>query len=236
MSGTMPSTPTTVAYEARPPTPHTALTGAESVDFGALVAGGYHIESYTGAYVDLTDPNPADIRLADVAHGLANMCRGSGQTARFFSVAEHAVIVSRRLRDNGEAPRIVLAGLHHDDTEAYLGDVTRPLKKLLPTYHPLERGMWEAIRVALGLGECDIEDQRVKRADRWALGAENFHLRHSQGRTWFCAGVYSPETDPLTLGIPPADAEALWLTEHDRVRDELAAVGDVSGVVASDTA
>jgi 5'-nucleotidase len=227
MPRTIPST-ARAAPRAAVPLPASlaasALNGrADTPDFGALVAGGYHIETHAGVYVDLTNPEPADIRLGDVAHGLAHICRGSGQTGRFFSVAEHAVIVSGRLRELGCPPQVVLAGLHHDDSEAYLGDVTRPLKKLLPAYRALESRMWEAIRVGLALGECDIDAPAVKDADRWALGAENYHLRRSRGRTWFCAGVYSPDTHPLTLGAPPAHAKALWLAEHDRVQSELAA-------------
>jgi len=198
------------------------VTAADSVEFGALVAGGFHIETYTGAYLDLAAPDPADVRLADVAHGLAHICRGAGQTKRFHSVAEHAVIVSTRLREIDSPSRIVLAGLHHDDPEAYLGDVTRPLKHLLPAYSELEANMWEAVRVALDLGECDITDPRVKQADRWALAAENHHLRNSRGRTWFCAGEYSPDTHPMTLGLPPQIAEARWLTEHERIVGDLA--------------
>jgi hypothetical protein len=196
---------------------------AEREAFGALTEGGFHIETYSGAYVDISAPDPSDIRLADVAHGLAHTCRGAGQTARFYSVAEHAVLVSRRLREIGCPLRIVLAGLHHDDPEAYLHDVTKPLKHLLTPYGELEAEMWEAIRVGLHLGACDIEHAAVKAADTWALGAENHHLRRSHGRTWYCADVYSPLTHPLNLGLAPPDAEAVWLREHSRLRDELTA-------------
>lgn len=208
------------ACEAGPPPGNAPAKGldVEVVGFGALVPGGFHIETYSGAYLDLTAPRPRDIRLPDVAHGLAHTCRGAGQTARFFSVAEHAVIVSRRLGELGHPPRVVLAGLHHDDPEAYLHDITKPLKYLLTAYTPLEVRMWEAISAALDLGECDISDPAVKAADIWALGAENHHLRKSRGSTWYCSGVYCAETHPLTLGLAPHDAEALWLSEHQRLQ------------------
>jgi hypothetical protein len=206
--------------------------------FGALTPDGYHTETLTGGYVDISDPDPGDIRLPDIAAGLANTCRGAGQMP-FFSVAEHAVLVSRRLRDLGHPPGVVLAGLHHDDPEAYLHDLTKPLKQLLarasrrpwplgflrpgPSYADLEAAMWEAIRFGLGLGECDIHHPAVKEADHWALAAECYHLRRSRGRTWFCHGAYCPERDPLRLGMCPADAEALWLHEHHRVLGALEA-------------
>jgi hypothetical protein len=156
----------------------------------------------------------------------------------FFSVAEHAVLVARRLRDQGYPPQVVLGGLHHDDPEAYLHDLTKPLKVLLahsvvcpwwvrlfwtppPSYAELEAQMWEAIRVALDLGDCDISHLAIKQADTWALAAESYHLRCSQGRTWFCHGAYCPETTPLTLGLSHEQAKASWLAENDRVRGEL---------------
>jgi uncharacterized protein len=205
---------------------HSTLDGqcADSVAFGALTANGYHVETYTGGYVDISAPDPTDIRLVDVAHGLSQICRGAGQTARFFSVAEHALIVSRRLRELGHPPPVVFAGLHHDDPEAYLHDVTKPLKQLIgEPYGGLETEMWEAIRAGLDLGDCDITDKAIKKADTWALGAENHYLRRSRGRTWFCYGVYSPRTHPMVLGLAPEDAEALWLAEHARLLGELGA-------------
>lgn len=211
------------ANPTQPPPPFARSREAET--FGALVAGGYHIETYTGAFLDLISPSPANIRLLDIAHGLAHTCRGAGQTRRFFSVAEHAVLVSRRLRELGCPPQKVLAGLHHDDPEAYIHDITKPLKEFLGAYARVERRMWEAISAALDLGHCDIADEAVKDADVWALGAENHHLRLSRGSTWYCAGVYSVESHPLELGLAPCEAETLWLREHYRLQQELAAVG-----------
>ena len=214
-----------------------ALASSDECTFGALTPDGYHAETITGGYIDLSDPDPSDIRLADVAAGLANTCRGAGQLP-FFSIAEHTVLVGRRLHDLGHPPEVVLAGLHHDDPEAYLHDLTKPLKQLLargsrralpfralrprPSYAELEAAMWEAIRVGLDLGQCDIAHPAVKEADHWALDAECYHLRRSRGRTWFCHGAYSPERDPLMLGKWPPEAEALWLNEHQRVLGALA--------------
>ncbi len=205
--------------------------------YGALTPDGFHEETLTGSYVDISNPDPADIRLEDVASGLANTCRGAGQLP-FFSVAEHAVLVARRLRDQGYPPQVVSSGLHHDDPEAYLHDLTKPLKVLLarsascprwvrlfwtpgPSYAELEAQMWEAIRIALGLGYCDITHPAIKEADTWALAAESYHLRRSRGSTWYCHGAYCPKTTPLQLGLSPAQAEALWLAENHRVRAEI---------------
>ncbi len=184
---------------------------------GTFVAGPSHVETFSGLFLDLADPDPLDIRLEDIAHGLANCCRYAGQARVFYSVAEHATLVATRLKSAGAPPEIVLAGLHHDDPEAFLGDVTRPLKTLIPEYRQLERRVWEAIHAGLQLGDCPVGDGRVKEADNWALSAEAWWLLPSKGRGWFCEGLYDPAGPSLWLpdaGSRPAAAKCLWLRMH----------------------
>ncbi|HKK06533.1 MAG TPA: hypothetical protein VKA50_11875 [Gammaproteobacteria bacterium] len=87
------------------------------------------ILTYTGRRVDLLDPDPATIEPEDIAHALSNMCRFNGHCRHFYSVAEHswhvALLVSR---ENA------LQGLMHDAAEAYVADITRPLKPYLTNY------------------------------------------------------------------------------------------------------
>lgn len=86
------------------------------------------------------------IDLDDIAHALGNLCRFTGHTEHFDSVAQHSVIVSE-LVPQADA----LAGLLHDATEAYVGDVSRPLKQLLPEYRLIEHGIWLAIAERFGV-------------------------------------------------------------------------------------
>ena len=72
------------------------------------------------------DPDPADVRLSDIAGGLAHTCRFGGHCRRFYSVAHHSLHVGSELADRG--PRLELLGLLHDAGEAYLGDLPRPVK------------------------------------------------------------------------------------------------------------
>jgi hypothetical protein len=69
------------------------------------------------------NPNPDEIHIMDVAQGLSHVCRFAGQVKVFYSVAQHSVLVSKLLDD-----RTALWGLLHDASEAYLHDLTRPLK------------------------------------------------------------------------------------------------------------
>lgn len=181
-----------------------------------FVAGPTHMELASGAYLDLAAPEPV-MTLADVAQGLANCCRYAGQTRTFYSVAEHAVHVACRLTELGAEAPVALAGLHHDDAEAFTGDITRPLKLAMPAFRPIEDRVFAAVVRALGLGALPFDDPRVKEADDWALAMEAHHLLPSQGRGWFCEGLYdpaiwTPHSEPWALH--PVDAEYDWLDAH----------------------
>ena len=85
---------------------------------------GDFILTYSGRRFWPLDPRPEDIDIEDIAHALANLCRFTGHTSRFYAVAEHSVHVS----DSASAPH-KLWGLLHDAPEAYLGDLARPTKQ-----------------------------------------------------------------------------------------------------------
>lgn len=82
----------------------------------------------SGEYVDLLNPDPAKIHAPDIAHHLGMLCRYGGGVSRFYSVAEHSVLVADLLEWQGQPSEVVLAGLLHDAAEAYVGDMIAPLK------------------------------------------------------------------------------------------------------------
>lgn len=120
----------------------------------------------SGALFDLTDPFASDFTLVDIAHGLARVCRFAGQTNRFYSVAEHCVHVARLV-----PLEHARAALLHDAAEAFIGDVTRPLKALLPDYRKIESKVEDAISDRMltdrhGVVDYDaIHHPLIKRAD-----------------------------------------------------------------------
>lgn len=215
-------------------------------DWSAHVPSEHEIETYTGKYVDLENPQAHQIDLQSIAHGLANTCRYNGQV-KFYSVAEHAVMVSRRLERQGFDAETQLAGLHHDDAEAFLGDVTRPLKGLLqPVYGELSDRMdlavFDALRLPLRCaGNLLHGYEEVKAADNWALFIEADNLLPSKGRYWsgqshnWEVGEDSDretDSDLWTGGMDPDEAAGMWLTWHDYLMEQLDDIEDARRAIS----
>lgn len=127
------------------------------------------MQTFTGKLIDLTRFTVDDVRLPDIAHALSIINRFTGHSKVPYSVAQHSVMVSRLVH-----PDHALWGLMHDASEAYLGDVARPLKAMLPAYKELEQHVQQTIAKAFYL-RWPIPDE-VKLADNRALMAEKRDL------------------------------------------------------------
>lgn len=115
-------------------------------------------------YFDQEYMNIDNICIEDIAYSLSKVCRFAGHCSRFYSVAEHSILVSRIL-----PPHLAMSGLLHDATEAFLGDVTRPLKEMLPNYKEIENKLANLIEQKF---EISFDDPLIKRADNIALFLE----------------------------------------------------------------
>lgn len=122
------------------------------------------------SWLNLRDPDVTDIHLCDIAHALSLVNRFAGHMPRGYSVAEHSMYVSSQLMRLYGDRQLALQGLLHDATEAYLGDVTRPLKTLLPEYKTIELRMEEVIAERFHL-PYEL-DARVKQVDTDVLAWE----------------------------------------------------------------
>lgn len=129
------------------------------------------VETYTGGGFHPLDPDSEEVRLRDVAAGLAHTCRFGGHCRQFYSVAHHSLHVASELADRG--PRLELFGLLHDAGEAYLGDLPRPLKAEFETFERAEervlRAVWSAFDVE---PPGDAEWEAVMAADDRLLAYE----------------------------------------------------------------
>lgn len=103
------------------------------------------IMTYTKKMFDPLRPNVELIDIKDIAHALSMLCRANGHFVRFYSVGQHCVNCMREAAARGYSSGIQLACLLHDASEAYLSDVTRPVKQELPRYKEIEEPLQEVI-------------------------------------------------------------------------------------------
>ena len=173
---------------------------------------GTWIESNSGLHVDFMNLKPADIRISDIAHGLANTGRFAGQCSKFYSVAEHSVLVSMLLEKTGEDDDVIRSGQMHDSPEAYIGDVVTPLKKLCPGFSIIERNFEVNIAAAFGLSVA-FDAAPIKRADFEMFCREKERLLSP----WDSrpAAPFGPELEIRCL--PPEEAKALFLNRVEEL-------------------
>ena len=127
----------------------------------------------SGRRLDLLDPSPLDIEIADIAHGLARVARWNGQTkgAHIFSVAQHTLLVEAMARHRiGDVDRrLGLAIMLHDAPEYVIGDMITPFKAVIAdSYKAVEKRLLAAIHIRFGLPPKlpDSVEKLIKAADR----------------------------------------------------------------------
>jgi len=168
------------------------------------------ILTHSGNYFNLLRPDYSTFTVGDIAHALSHICRYTGHVHTFYSVAQHSVAVSHLV-----PPEHALAGLMHDAAEAFIGDVSSPLKSLLPQYKAIEARVEAVIADRFGL--TALMDPRVKELDDRILEDERCVLLCDPPFPW------TPR-EPLGIRISP-DALGNW-------RDEFLALAEYLGIQA----
>lgn len=168
------------------------------------------IQTFTGKRFYPLDPRVDDIDIRDIAHALSMQCRYAGHCNRFYSVAEHCVLLSRFLESEGRL--VARWALLHDASEAYILDVPRPLKPYLVNYKGIEASIMEVVAQTFGL--YALMPAEVKRADDRILADE---VSQNLGPL-----KWDYEPGPK-LGVTlhfwtPAEAERAFLARFDELR------------------
>lgn len=127
-----------------------------------------HILTYSGKKFYPTNPSPGDVRIADIAHSLSNICRFTGHVRTLYSVAEHCVRASHCVPKEH-----AFATLMHDASEAYCNDLSTPIKHSEPLagYRQLEK------KILIAIGEhfkvdWDAHSEQIHFADQVMLASE----------------------------------------------------------------
>lgn len=125
----------------------------------------HSIRTFTGKYINVFDPNPDDIIIEDIAHALSNIPRFGGHLPTFYSVAQHCIMCAGYVK-----PNLAFEALMHDATEAYLLDIPKPIKLMLPHYVSAEMNLQSIISEKFGLPE--MMSPEVKEVDKVMLEFE----------------------------------------------------------------
>lgn len=141
-----------------------------------------HIRTHSGIYIDPINPAADKITIEDIAWGLSMIPRFLGHTLFHFSVAQHSVNVLNDVRCFTEDKRVIMSGLLHDASEAYLCDIPSPIKHRIPGYLQIENNFMQVVADKFGFDWplsnvvklCDKERLEYE-WDRWVLGT---------GRRW----------------------------------------------------
>jgi hypothetical protein len=159
-----------------------------------------------GTYFNFVAPRESEINVTIIAHALSNLCRFTGHCREFYSVAQHAVLVSMIV-----PPELAYFALHHDDAEAFVGDVASPLKKMLPGYKEIERYVEAEVFRRMSLPATLPPE--VKRADLVALRTEQRDLMHKAGGLWTSLDGIEP-ADIRIAPLSPRAAFELYMDRH----------------------
>lgn len=135
------------------------------------------IQTFTGRQFYPLDPRPEDLDIEDIAHALSMQCRFSGHCRKFYSIAQHSVLVSVACDD----PHL---GLLHDAAQAYLPDVASPLKDVYGLHNVTKSHLLGEILLWCGLTCIPHMPESVKTADRRMLATERRALMNHRGIPW----------------------------------------------------
>ena len=164
------------------------------------------IQTYSGKAFYPLNPDPTLISLEDIAHGLSNLCRYGGQCRRFYSVAEHSVLLSYVVPDD-----LARWALMHDASEAYLCDIPKPIKPHLQGYDAIEDRLMEAIADRFGL-TCPMP-AALKEYDTRILHNEQAALHPNPPQAW---NVPGSRLKGITItGWQPLQAKVRFLSRAE---------------------
>jgi hypothetical protein len=167
------------------------------------------------------DATPAEaLGIYVIAHALARICRFTGHSHQFYSVAEHSVRVSELL-----PPRLRIAGLLHDASEAYLGDMAKPMKDLpqLAPYREAVEAWQRRIYQHFGM-PADAEDAAAIRQADYDMYLYEAHVLMPTHPAGYPARPKPPRRcsrrfNGDVLGWKACTAEAMFLSAYNELTE-----------------
>jgi hypothetical protein len=183
------------------------------------------IQVRSGRKFDFYTAVPSDVDILDIATALSLQCRWNGQVKspdHFISVAEHSMLVSAVV-----SPGNRLWGLLHDGSEAYVADIPKPLKRLLPEYIEFENRVQEKILSKFDISLSGDDAREVHNADSQVLLFEARNVLTEKSLSLFMENVkdwlfedYSIQAKLKQIGLrykSPRSAREDFLLAYDRI-------------------
>ena len=135
------------------------------------------IHTFSGKTIDPCAPDRAALAMEDIAHALSLTCRAGGHFSEFYSVCQHSVACAEEAAARGCSVRVQKLCLLHDASEAYLADLTRPVKAQLPQYESYEAKLQGLIYETFAGGAPTADEQeQLSAVDDCMLRAEFLHF------------------------------------------------------------
>lgn len=126
----------------------------------------------SGLYIDLLNPKTDMITIEDIAKGLSFKSWMSGQIPRFYSIAEHCMVVEYLFaQKNPEDIRMRLVALLNNAAKAYIGDIPYDIKKSNQQLFDIEDNIQHVIMEKFGLN--DVDKSEIEKIELKAITIEN---------------------------------------------------------------
>lgn len=190
---------------------------------------GFNQTTASGRAFWALDPRPEDIHIEDIAAQLSRVCRFGGALKNgawvdhsvacfpdkkwvpfeIYSVAQHCDLVSRNVPEEH-----ALEGLLHDAAEAYIGDMVKPLKVMIPEFKKIERRIMAAVRERFGLPQ--EESEFVKIADYRAVLTEHRDLQNDIGEVDWGVAKMEPWPEQI-IPVLPSVARKMFMDRFNEL-------------------
>ena len=179
------------------------------------------IQTYSGKKITIRHSEDNEYTLIDIAHALSLQSRFVGHTEKLYSVAQHSVIVSQVMPPQTPIKTKLIA-LLHDASEAYLGNVSRPLKRFLIHYRDIEEAMQAGIYKYYDLEPTAEELEMVKFYDNCVLAIEYKQLMQQvQTLYWNVLDPPTVLTNIIIMPVPSDQACLLFKREYNSLINKL---------------
>jgi hypothetical protein len=170
------------------------------------------LQTYSNLELDYADDEWICLPIEDIAHALSNLCRFNGHCKKYYSVAEHSVIVSYLVPEH-----LAIYGLLHDASEAYTGDIPTGFKRVMGlSFSVYEDKALKAISKGYGLDYQMFFDLSVQEYDIKVLGHEAASLMPNH-IVW---KQFPDRFDIPVHGHLPHEAKQVFLARYHELRNK----------------